>query len=122
MRFMLLFILLSPTIGVKAQSKPGKQPTTLPFKIYSPPLHNSNNTGVFDATFNLPERAVLNCKKDGMNCFIIIESILNEIFKPEPAINKNGFHGSANPFLEIQETKGNTGFIKLGVTINLSFK
>jgi hypothetical protein len=119
---MLLFILLSPTIGVKAQSKSGKQPATLPFKIYSTPLPNSDNTGLFEATFNLQERAILNYKKNGMNWFIIIESILNEIFKPEPAINKNGFHGSATPFLEIQETKGNTGFIKLGMMIDLSFK
>jgi hypothetical protein len=51
----------------------------------------------------------------------LAENILNEIFKPDPAIDESGFHYKANPLMEIEETKGNTGFIKFGIRINLPF-
>jgi len=70
----------------------------------------------------LQEIAFVRYKRDRLNCFILIESILNELFKPEPTINKHGFHYNANPYLEIKETKGNTGFIKFGVMINLGLR
>lgn len=92
------------------------------FNFYFKQRYTIKRESVFKGELKLQEAAFLFYKRRRLNCFVLAENILNEIFKPVPAINKEGFYYRANPFIEIEETKGNTGFIKWGMMINLVFK
>ena len=67
----------------------------------------------FASMINLQETVSFNYIRKKLTLFLSAENILNEIFKPDPVVD--------GPVIEKEETLGNTGFIKLGVTINLRF-
>ena len=81
-----------------------------------------DQTKTIKTIINLQETISLNYKRKMVTLFLFAENVLNEVFKPEPVVSNSGFHYGANPNMEIEETKGNTGYIKLGVAINLKFK
>ena len=111
-------IVHSQVIAGQTQSNSSKQQFSFIFKQQYDFKYVSNA----GTELKLSERMFVNYKRKQLNYFLLVESILNEIFKPKPVINKEGFHCKANPFLEIEETKGNTGFIKFGMIINLGLK
>ena len=111
-------IVHSQFIAGQIQSNSNKQQFSSIFKQQ----YDFKHVSIASTELKLSERMFVNYKRKRLNYFLLVESILNEIFKPEPVINKEGFHCKANPFLEIEETKGNTGFIKFGMIINLGLK
>jgi hypothetical protein len=115
--FLLLTIKLhaqkSTTIDLTSKSYPANQIFIVPFESNTI-IKKKINFGV-----HFLETTVMSYKKNKIGIFLFAENLLGEYLKPEPTVNKSGFHYSANPLFEIEETKGNTGYIKLGINIQI---
>ena len=66
--------------------------------------------GTVSGNFNL---------KSKINLFFLLQNPVIELLKKDPILNESGFHFKANPYLEIPETMGDTGYMKVGVKLNL---